>query len=120
MPSTRSLLQSAIVLAVSSLPAFAQAGAGRVIDEGTFNITRPGAPAATESFRIRAVDNGQILATGQLNAGTRRITSALTTDSTGTPVEYRLEVRENGTPTMTVSAVARAGRLSARSQLAKG
>lgn len=120
MPRTHHLLQSAFVLAVSSAPVLAQAGQGRIIDEGTFNITRPNTPPSTESFRIRAVDNGMILATGQLNAGARRITSALTTDSVGTPVEYRVEVRENGKPTMTVSAVARAGRLSARLQLAKG
>jgi hypothetical protein len=123
MLSRRSILQSAAVLTVVALPAIGQGvgqGVGRVIDEGTFNVTRPGAPAATESFRIRMVDNGLILATGQLIAGSKRINSALTTDTLGTPVEYRVEVRENGAPMMTVSAVARAGRLSARSQLARG
>jgi len=119
MPSTRSVLQSAAVLALSASSLLGQA-AGRLIDEGTFNITRPGAPAATESFRIRSGDAGTIVATGQLIAGTHRINSVLTTDSLGTPIEYRVEVRENGTPTLTVLAAARAGRLSARSQLARG
>ncbi len=119
MLSTRSILQSAIVLTVVASPILGQ-GVGRVIDEGIFNITRTGAPSATESFRIRMVDNGLILATGQLISGPKRITSALTTDTLGTPVEYRVEVRENGAPVMTVSALARAGRLSARSQLARG
>lgn len=92
---------------------------GRIIDEGTFIITRTGSPSETESFRIR-VDNGLILATGQVTAGTRRMTSVLTTDSLGTPVDYKLDVRENGEPTMTISAMGRSGRLTARSQLPHG
>lgn len=103
----------------TAFPVFGQ-GVGQVIDEGTFNITQTGAPPSTESFRIRKIDNGLILATGQHISGTRRISSALTTDTLGTPVEYRVEVRDGGNPTMTASAVARAGRLSARSQLARG
>lgn len=92
---------------------------GRVVDEGTFVITRAGVPAQTESFRIR-VDGATIVATGQLNAGTRRVSSSLTTDSLGTPMEYRLDVRENGAPTMSLSAMARGGRLTTRAQLARG
>lgn len=118
MHPTRSVLQSAAVLTFGASALFGQAG--RIIDEGTFNITRPGAPAATESFRIRQVDGDRILATGQLIAGSKRISSALTTDTLGTPLEYREEVRESGAPTMTISAIQRAGRLSARSQLARG
>jgi hypothetical protein len=103
-------------LTLAASPLLAQ---GRIVDEGTLLITRTGAPAQTESFRIR-VDNGLFYATGQLNAGPRRVNSALTTDSLGTPVEYKLDVRVNGTSTMNVAAIARAGRLSSRSQLPNG
>lgn len=103
-----------LLFGVSSLTA-----QGRIIDEGTFIITRAGAPSATESFRIR-VDNGNVMATGQLIAGSKRVNSALTTDSLGTPMDYRVEVRENGASTMSVSAIGRAGRLTARSQLPHG
>jgi hypothetical protein len=95
------------------------AAQARIIDEGTFMISRTGAPPETESFRIRA-DNGTITATGQLNAGAKRVTSVLTTDSLGTPMDYRLEVRENGASTMSISAIGRAGRLTARSQMPHG
>lgn len=119
MPTPRSVLfttVAAAVLVASASPCLAQ---GRILDEGVLVITRPGAAQQTESFRIQT-DNGLIKATGQLNAGTQRISSALTTDSSGTPVEYHLEVRENGAPAMTLTALARAGRLTARAQQARG
>jgi hypothetical protein len=101
------------------LGASAVAAQGRVIDEGTFLVTRSGAPSQTESFRIR-LDNGAYIATGQLIAGSRRVSSALTTDTLGTPLDYKLEVRDNGTVTTTLAAITRSGRLSSRSQLAHG
>jgi hypothetical protein len=117
-PSRRARRASRLfaLLTLAASPLLAQ---GRIIDEGTFLITRTGAPAQTESFRIR-LDNGLLYATGQLNAGSRRVNSALTTDTLGTPLEYKLDVRENGSSIMNVAAIARAGRLSSRSQLPKG
>jgi len=105
MLSSRSLsfVQAGVGLLVGVGSLTAQA---RIIDEGTFIITRTGAPSETENFRIR-VDNGVIMATGQLSAGTKRVNSALTTDSLGTPMDYRLDVRENGASTMSISAVGR-------------
>jgi hypothetical protein len=116
MPTTRWLLSSAALILSGATTLAAQS---RIIDEGTFLVTRPGVPTQTESFRIR-VDNGTILATGQVNAGAHRVTSALTTDTLGTPIDYRLDVRDNGAQTMSISAVARSGRLTARSQLPRG
>ena len=120
MTTNRSLLQSALgvslSLAVGSSSAAAQV---RIIDEGTFLITRRGGPSETEGFRIR-VDNGLVLATGQLTSGNRRVSSALTTDSLGVPVDYKLDVRENGASTMSIAAVGRSGRLTARAQLPRG
>jgi hypothetical protein len=83
-----------------------------VIDEGVFNITRTGAPAATESFKIVRAEGDAVLATGQLTAGSRRMTSSLTTDSLGTPVKYDLSVYENGGLVQHVGALAQGGRLS--------
>jgi hypothetical protein len=119
MTKLRSLL---ILLAATASPAsaaLAQAG-GRLIDEGTFVITRQGAPSQTESFRIVRLDDATIRATGQLTSGTTRTSSTLVTDTLGTPVEYRLEVRENGALTTSIAAVARSGRLSARTTLQHG
>ena len=116
MPTLRSVLSPAVFLVAG---ASALAAQGRIIDEGTLVITRPGAPAATESFRIRE-DNGVLLATGQLSAGTHRASSALRTDTLGTPIDYTLEVRDNGSPTVSVTAVARTGRLTARAQVPRG
>jgi hypothetical protein len=106
-------------LAVSATPLLAQGG-GRIVDEGSFLIARAGAASETESFRITRMDDGQYRATGQLIAGTHRVTSTLVADSLGTPVTYTVNVRDKGEPTVTVSAVSHAGRLSARSQLQHG
>jgi hypothetical protein len=48
------------------------------------------------------------------------MTSALTTDSVGTPVKYDLAVYENGTLTQHVGALAQGGRLSALSKDGRG
>jgi hypothetical protein len=118
MPTLRShpIVQAGLGLALSAVSLAAQ---GRVVDEGTFVITRQGQPAQTESFRIRA-ENVMLYATRHLSAGAKRINSVLTTDSLGTPVDYKLDVRENGVTTMSISAIGRAGRLTARSQLPRG
>lgn len=116
MRPTHSYIASAFLFLAGAAALPAQ---GRIIDEGTFIITKRGSPTQTESFRIRT-DNGQLLATGQLNAGTHRISSALTTDSIGTPIDYKLTVRDNGAETIIISAMNRAGRLTARSQVPRG
>ena len=47
---------------------------GAIVDEGAFRSSRGGGAATeAESFRISRGDNGQLIATGQLNAGTRRL-----------------------------------------------
>jgi hypothetical protein len=106
---------------VGSLSSAASAQ-GRVIDEGTFVITRPGGASTTENFRITRIDNGQIQATGQLTSGARRETSRLITDSLGAPLEYQV-VSFDGTsrtPATEIRAIARAGRLSALARNRQG
>lgn len=100
----------------------AAAAQGRLIDEGTFVITRAGGASATENFRITRIDNGQIQATGQLTSGARRETSRLVTDSLGTPLEYQV-VSFDGTtrtPATEIRAIASAGRLSALARNRRG
>jgi hypothetical protein len=95
---------------------------GRVIDEGTFVITRANGASATENFRIIRIDNGQIQATGQLTSGPRRETSRLVTDSLGTPLEYQVVSFDGAsrTPATEILATARAGRLSALARNRRG
>jgi hypothetical protein len=99
-----------------SIPAHAQ---GRIVDEGTFAVTKAGA-SHTENFRIARIENGLIRATGQVVSPAQRITSALTFDSLGTPVKYDVTVTEKGVKTATVSVERGAGRLTARSSDQRG
>jgi hypothetical protein len=88
---------------------------GAIVDEGAFRISRGGGAATeVESFRISRGDNGQLLATSQLSAGTRRVISRLVADSIGTPISYELTVAEKGTKTSYVLAGAQAGRMATR------
>jgi len=97
----------------------AKAQGGRIIDEGTFAVTRGGA-TQTENFRIARVENGLIRATGQLVSPAQRISSSLTFDSIGTPIKYDVAVTEKGVKTATVSAVGGGGRLTAKSNDQRG
>jgi hypothetical protein len=109
---------TAVAATISPVLASAQAVGGpgsRVIDEGTFLITRTGGPPETENFKITRGANGLIVATGQLSAGGERISSSLTADSSGTPVDYELSVLNNRVQTVHVHAGARGGRLSSLS-----
>jgi len=113
------LRSAAILLAGLSLaaaPAFAQ---GRIIDEGTFVITKPGSPNQTESFRIRT-QGDLIIAHGQSSSGTRKVVSDLTADSLGSPVRYELAVYDNGVRTLRVQVQPQSGRFSALSSDARG
>jgi hypothetical protein len=86
-----------------------------IVDDGAFRISRGGA-TEVESFRISRGENGQLEATGQLNAGTRKVTSHLVTDSIGRPLSYRLMIQEKGEKPVLVQAEADTlrGRLSTR------
>jgi hypothetical protein len=113
--SAASLL-AGILLAAASRPAFPQ---GRLIDEGTFVITKAGSPSQTESFRIRS-EGSLIIATGQSVVGSRRTVSSLTADSLGSPMRYDLTVFDNGVRTLRVQVQPQSGRFSALSSDARG
>lgn len=100
-----------IVLAVGA----ASAQTSAVIDEGTFMVTRGGAPIGRESFRIvRAPGpNGQVFrATGQSALGDVRFTTSLGTDSTGVPVSYESELSQRGAVVQNLKGRGRPGRFS--------
>lgn len=103
-----------------ALPAIAPAQRP-VIDEGTLLVSRNGARAGRESFRIQAAENGRFLtATGQSVLGDVRITPALSVDSaSGTPMLYRVEAR-TGSGAERLQATGRPGRLSAAFHRAGG
>jgi hypothetical protein len=102
-------LGSLALLSLSASPIHAQ---GRIIDQGTFAITRAGA-SQTENFRIVRGDNGLIQAGATSVSGTHRVESMLTADSLGTPVKYRVTVRDKGAADDSVNAIGGGGRLTA-------
>ena len=107
-----SLLGSSLALGATPAASLAQ---GRLIDEGSFIVSRNGAPAATESFKIVRLDTDLIQATGHESLGDEQVTSSLKADSMGTPIAYELMMRTRNTPTMRIQAAFRGGRLSALS-----
>lgn len=114
VPRSTTALGIAAAACVVLFPS-ASTAQGRVVDEGTFLVSRDGGPAATENFRITAIDNGQLQATGQVTAGTRRATSRFIADSLGTPIEFWLNIFDGPgrLPATEVHALVRGGRLSA-------
>jgi hypothetical protein len=110
-----------LALVVATLPWAAQAqGRGRIVDEGTFTVTRPGAPSVAESFRITRTENDLLQATAQSSAGARRITSRLIADSTGSPTDYGLIVLDGRDTSFRVKVAGIGGRLSATSSNRRG
>src|SRR5215475_11792041 len=95
-------LRSAIaLLSFGTSPLLGQTWAA---DEGTFVVTKGPASGLTESFKIKRGPDGAITATGNQTSGTQVITSSLTTDSLGTPLQYELQARKQGALTMKVRA----------------
>ena len=90
------------------------------MDEGTFTVTKPGAPSMAESFRITRSENAVLQATAQASAGNRKITSRLIADSTGSPTDYGLVVLEGRDTLFKVRVAGTGGRLSATSSNRRG
>src|SRR5687768_4384652 len=100
-------------LGVMMLPLTLAAQQSAVVDEGTFTITRNGAPVGREAFRIvRApAPGGQVLrASGTTVIGDRRIQPRLGTDSAGVPVSYESDVIEKGSVVQKLRGSGRPGR----------
>ncbi len=90
--------------------AFAQ---GRILDEGTFSVTRAGV-SQTENFRIARVENGFIRATATVVSGSQRVTSTLTVDTLGMPTQYDVVVTDRGARSLSVKALGGGARLIAK------
>lgn len=114
------LARVATLVTLAAAPALAQ---GRVVDEGTFVITRNGIPVGREVFRIvrSASASGTVYrATAQISSGSRRVLPALNTDSLGNPISYEVAVRDNGKSVVHLQARGRPGRLSVLEQTPTG
>ena len=111
-----------LALLVATLPSVVQGqggSSGRIVDEGTFTLTKSGAPSLSESFRITRTENA-LQATAQSSAGSRRITSRLIADTVGLPTDYALVVLDGRDTTFKVRVAGAGGRLSATSSNRRG
>src|SRR5437667_3234451 len=87
-----------LAFVVAAIPARAQ---GRPLDEGTLVLTRAGVSVGTESFRVVSAGVGDrtdlIRLTGHVITGEHQISTTLTADSTGMPLNYRLVIKAGAT-----------------------
>lgn len=111
----------ALLLTLVADTAAAQSSA--VVDEGTFSVSQKGAPIGRESFRIiRApAPGGQVfLATGTSVLGDTKVTTRLGTDSSGVPVSYETEHRQQGQLVQRLQGRGRPGRFSVLKHTKRG
>ena len=109
--------------AVAPLSASSGQAPARTLDEGTFLISRGGAPMGRESFRISQSPRGAAeayRATAQVVLGDRRIVPTLTCDSLGAPISYDVSVQGGTDPTARLQARARPGRFSSMLRTREG
>ena len=95
----------------------------RTLDEGTFLVSRGGAPTGRESFRISKAERGAAeayRATAQVVIGDRRIVPTLTCDSLGAPLSYDVSVQGGTDPMARLQARARPGRFSSMLRTREG
>ncbi len=95
----------------------------RVVDEGSFVISKDGVPSGREAFRIvrTASAAGDLYrASAQIAYGDRRIVPTLTTDSLGIPTSYEVTVRQGNSPVLRLQARGVTGRLSVLEQTPHG
>jgi hypothetical protein len=118
----RRLVHTALAFVAGALPLKGALGQGAPFDEGTFVVTRNGAVVGKEAFRIlRSSGRGQLYtSTAQCAMGDRRISPALSADGSGTPLLYRVEVKNGGDIEERLQATSRPGRLHAVLQTRTG
>ena len=110
-------LMSIVLMAGALAPCFPASGQAptRTLDEGTYLISRNGAPVGRESFRIihASSPTGDVYrATAQAAIGEQRIVPSLSCDSTGAPVSYDVTVQGGADQAVRLQARARPGRFS--------
>ncbi len=98
----------------------AQAANGLVVDQGSFTITVGSTREGRETFAIRRSPAGGVdapfQATGTVLLTDRRLTPALTTDASGGPITYTLEVRGGSAPIERMAVSRDRGFLTLRGQ----
>jgi hypothetical protein len=112
-----------LALAIALLSSTAAAQSSAVVDEGTFMVTKGGAPIGRESFRIvRApAPGGQVFQLKAQSAlGDDRVTTTLGTDSLGIPVTYEFELTQHGQLVQRLQGRGRPGRFSVLAQTKNG
>jgi hypothetical protein len=117
---TQAALLASVVAPLSMTGAQAPS---RTLDEGTFLISRGGAPVGRESFRISQSARGSAeayRATAQVVLGDRRIIPTLTCDSLGGPISYDVSVQGGSDATARLQARARPGRFSSMLRTREG
>ena len=95
---------------------------GAPFDEGSFVVTRNGAPVGKEAFRIlKSPGKDQFYtSTAQCAFGERRIFPILTADRVGAPLLYQVDVKNGGEVEERLRATGRPGRLHAVRQTRTG
>jgi hypothetical protein len=117
---TLRLLGALSILAL--LPAGLAAQSSALVDDGTFTISRKGAPVGREAFRIVRVPapGGQVFrGSGTTVLEDRRYTTVLGTDSTGVPVSYEARLSIEG-KSLRIEGRGRPGRFSVLSTTTGG
>ena len=69
---------------------------GRTIDEGTFTVTKTGAPTSPRAFASSGATTARSRRRAIRSQGTQQTRSTLTTDSLGTPFKYEMRVTDKG------------------------
>jgi hypothetical protein len=117
----RRSLAAACLLASAVLSPRSAAAQPATVDEGSFTITRGGAPAGREVFKILSTPGigGSILkAQATVTSDGRTLAASYVTDATGTPQTYTVEVRQDGTVAERATGSGRPGRISVDAQSA--
>lgn len=93
------------------------------LDEGSFRLFRDGEQVGREQFSIRkkpVADGFALVATATITMGGRHIAPSLTTDTSGTPLSYDVEVRDGDRLEQRVQCTVTAGRFVERIETPSG
>jgi hypothetical protein len=119
----RPLLVSATLL-LAPLSATSAAAQVATVDEGSFTISRNGAPVGREEFSIRRTPGGEggavYVASATVAYDGRRLSPALRADAAGSPLAYQVEVRVGSEVQERLTGQVGRGRFSALTKTPRG
>jgi hypothetical protein len=114
---------AALVATIAVAPASGAGAQVVTVDQGSFTVTRGGAPIGREEFRIlrQPAAGGIAYVARALGAyGERRVGPALQTDSLGRPQRYQVEVRTAGQLDQRLTAQDAGGHFAAQATTRSG